>query len=179
MGHVISGKPPTTVLLDLVCRWGKDVQFQTHDSGWIIFTFPSLDIRDRVLSGGSYLVYGYHLFLKEMPRCFIFLEEDMNALPSWVQIHGLPLGCWNYIILSNIAPELGTPIHMDLLTYGLKWVNYARVHVEMDAAIPRIYDLDIVLPTGDATVKFLYEHEVKFCNERNKAGHESSNCPNL
>lgn len=179
LGHVISGKPPKTALLDLVRRWGKDVKFQTHESGWIVFTFPSMDVRDRILSGGPYLVYGYHLFLKEMPHCFRFREEDMNTLPSRIQIHGLNPDCWNYTILSNIASEPGTPIHMDLLTYGRKRVKFARVLVEMDAAIPRIYDHDIELPTGETMVKFVFEHDVKFCNECKKAGHESSRCPSL
>lgn len=30
LGYVDSGKPPTFALLDLVHRWGKDVNFQTH-----------------------------------------------------------------------------------------------------------------------------------------------------
>lgn len=32
------------------------------------------------------MVYGYHLFLEDMPTCFRFREEDMNSLPSWIQI---------------------------------------------------------------------------------------------
>lgn len=154
LGFVISGRPPTKALIDLVRRWGKDVHFQTHESGWIIFTFPSLEARAKVLNGGTYLVYGYHLFLKEMPRCFKFKEEDMNTLPAWVQIHGLPPDCWNHYVLSNIASEIGCPIHMDLLTHGRKRVKYARVLVEMDAAVARIHDLEVILPTGKTTINF-------------------------
>lgn len=179
LGYVISGRPPTAALIDLVRRWGKDVQFQTHDNGWIIFSFPSLDARAKVLSGGPYLVYGYHLFLKEMPRCFRFKDEDMNALPSWVQVHGLPPDCWNHYVLSNIGSEIGCSIHMDLLTYGHKRVKYARVLIEMNVAFPRTYELEINLPFGAVKINFVYEHDISFYKNCNKAGHGFSLCPLL
>lgn len=72
LGYVNSGKPPSAALFDLVKRWGSNIQFQTCDSGWIIFTFHSEEVLSRILEGGSYMVYGYHLFLKEMPMCFRF-----------------------------------------------------------------------------------------------------------
>lgn len=45
LGYVISGKPPLAALFDLVKRWGSSIQFQTHDSGLIIFRFPSVEVR--------------------------------------------------------------------------------------------------------------------------------------
>lgn len=54
------------------------------------------------------MVYGYHLFLKEMSICFRFREEDMNLLSSWIQIHGLPPDCWNRNVLSILTTYLGT-----------------------------------------------------------------------
>lgn len=62
LGYVISGRPPNGALLDLVRRWGKHIHFQIHESGWIVNTFPNHDVKERVLSGGNYMVYGYHLF---------------------------------------------------------------------------------------------------------------------
>lgn len=63
------------------------------------------------------MVYGYHLFLKEMSMCFRFREEDMNSLPYWIQMHGLPPDCWNRHVLSTLASYLGTPVHMNMLTH--------------------------------------------------------------
>lgn len=109
------------------------MHFQTHESGWIILTFPIQDARAKVLSGGPHLVYGYHLFLKEMSHCFKFKDEDMNTLLSWVQVHGFPPNCWNHYVLSNIASEIGRPIHMDL--FMVERVKYARVLNEMDVVV--------------------------------------------
>lgn len=74
LGYFISGRPPTTALIYFVRRRWNGVHFQTHESDWIIFTFPSLDARAKILSGGPYLFYVYHLVLKKMPRCFKLKE---------------------------------------------------------------------------------------------------------
>lgn len=125
LGYVISGKPPTAALTDLVRRWESNIKFQTHESGWIIFTFPSAEVQARILVGGPYMVYGFHMIIKEMPKCFWFKEEDMNTIPVWIQIHGLPLDCWNSYILSRLASVIGKPIHLDMLTHDRKHVKFA------------------------------------------------------
>ncbi|XP_073033319.1 uncharacterized protein [Primulina eburnea] len=176
LGYIISGKPPTAALFDLVKRWGSGVRFQTHESGWIIFTFPTTEMRDKILNDGPYLVFGFHLFLKEMPRCFRFREEDMNSIPSWVQIHGLPPDCWNFKILSKLASRVGNPIHMDMLTHERKRVKYARVLVEVETSKPKVNDVNVVLPIGAVEVKFLYEQDIKFCAKCKQTGHVMNEC---
>ncbi|XP_075507580.1 uncharacterized protein LOC142544415 [Primulina tabacum] len=174
--YVISGKPPTAALFDLVRRRGSDIHFQTHDSGWIVFTFLNVEVRDRILGGGSYMVYEYHLFLKEMPRCFRFRDEDMNSMPLWVQIHVLPPDCWNFNILSKLACRLGNPIHMDMLTHDRKRIKYARVLIEMEASKPKLLELEIELPFEDVMIKFEYEQDIKFCDVCHRAGDASVSC---
>lgn len=176
LGYVISGKPPTAALFDLVKRWGGNIEFQTHESGWIVFKFPSKDVRSRILEGGSYMVFGYHLFLKEMPVCFRFREEDMNSLPTWVQIHGLPPDCWNHKVLSKLTSYVGTPVHMDLLTHERKRMKYARVLVEIDISKPKVEEMEIVIPIGKVKVQFQYEHDYKPCEYCHKPGHAKENC---
>lgn len=122
------------------------------------------------------MVYGYHLFIKEMPRCFRFRAEDMNSLPMWVQIHGLPPDCWNNFILSRVASKIGIPIHMDLLTKNRKRVKYARVLVEIDATLDKIKECKIKLPIGAVDITFEYEQDVKFCPLCKQAGHVADSC---
>lgn len=122
------------------------------------------------------MVYGYHLFLKEMSMCFRFREEDMNSLPYWIQMHGLPPDCWNRHVLSTLASYLGTPVHMNMLTHEHKRVKFARVLVEIDISKPKLLELDIVLPIGKVKVNFEYEHEFKPCEHCRKPGHVKENC---
>lgn len=122
------------------------------------------------------MVYGYHLFLKKMPRCFRFREEDMNSLPCWIQIHGLPPDCWNAHVLSLITTCIGTPVHMDMLTYERKRVKYARVLVEVDITKTKVYEIDIKLPIGVVSMRFEYEREFKICEHCKNLGHEKSSC---
>ncbi|XP_073036527.1 uncharacterized protein [Primulina eburnea] len=165
-------------LFDLVRRWGPDIRFQTHDSGWIIFTFPTTELRDCILNEGSYLVFGFHLFLKEMPRCFRFREEDMNSIPAWVQIHGLPPDCWNFNILSKLASRVGKPIHMDMLTHDRKRFEFARVLIEVETTKQKTTDIVVKLPIGDVVVKFIYEQDIKYCGLCKKTGHATADCCN-
>ncbi|XP_073046253.1 uncharacterized protein [Primulina eburnea] len=125
------------------------------------------------------MVFGYHLFLKEMPRCFRFREDDMNSFPAWVQIHGLPPDCWNYKILSKLASKIGNPIHMDMLTHDRKRVKYARVLVEIDTSKPKIAELNVRLPIGIIAIKLEYEHDIPICDNCHRAGHATSNCSRI
>ncbi|XP_073300490.1 uncharacterized protein [Primulina huaijiensis] len=176
LGYVISGKPSTATLFDLIKRWGNDIKFQTHDSAWIVFNFPNIEAKERVLEGGPYMVFGFHIFLKEMPRCFRFREEDMNSVPSWVQIHGLSPDCWNYSILSKLASKVGKLIHMDMLTHERKRVKYACVLIEMEVSKQRIGELDVELPFGDIKIRFEYEQDFKVCEICHHAGHNLAHC---
>lgn len=69
--------------------------------------------------------------------CYWFRDEDMNTLPSWIQIHGLPPYCWNHHVLSTLASYIGTPVHMDMLTHDRKRVKYARLLIEYDVSKPK------------------------------------------
>ncbi|XP_073291645.1 uncharacterized protein [Primulina huaijiensis] len=176
LGYVISGKPPTAALFDLVKRWGNEIKFQTQENGWIVFTFPSNEAKDKVLQGGPYMVYGFHLFLKEMPDCFRFREEDMNSIPTWVQIHGLPPVCWNFKVLSKLASRVGNPIHMDMLTHERKRMKFARVLIEVENSKPRVTEMAVELPIGDVMIKFEDEQDFKVCTKCHRVGHISVNC---
>ncbi|XP_073151836.1 uncharacterized protein [Henckelia pumila] len=177
VGCVVGRKLNGYVVKEFVRQWGSKVRIEIHDSGWIMFFFSNEDEMKRVLEGGPYLVFGRHLFLKELPPCFLFRVEDMLMLPSWVQIHGLPADCWTTKSLSKIASVLGKPIHTDILTMSKGKSLFARVLVEMDSSKPRIYEYPIMLPNGILTnVRFVYETELKYCSKCNSLGHSFEQC---
>lgn len=179
VGCMVGRKLNGYAVRELIKRWGKKVRFQIHESGWITFTFESNEDRQIVLKGGPYMLFGRYIFLKEMPRCFLFRVEDMLSLPMWVQIHGLPVDCWTNMALSRIASVVGKPIHTDQLTQSKGKVNFARVLIEVDASQPKTYEFPINLPTGDKIkVRFVYEVDTKFCISCNVLGHSWDVCRN-
>lgn len=177
VGCMVGRKLNGYIVRELIKKWGKKVTFKIHESGWITFIFENEDDRQLVMSGGPYLIYGRYLYLKLMPRCFLFRVEDMLSLPTWVQIHGLPLDCWTTTALSKVASVVGKPLHTDQITQTRGKLGFARVLVEVDATIPKIYEYPINLPTGDrTTLRYVYETDPKFCTNCNVLGHSWDNC---
>lgn len=166
MGFVVGGRPPKAALLDLVKRWGSNITFQTHENGWITFRFPSADVRDRILSGGTYMVYGFHLVLQELPPCFRFREEDLNTLTLWVQIMASHPIVGTHMYLVGLRLRL---VSQFIWIYLLK---FARVLIELKADQPRIGELQVEFsPIDDVEVKFIYEQDINFCVMCNIMGH--------
>lgn len=92
------------------------------------------------------MIFGKQLFLKKLPSCFLFSKDDMEFIPSWMQVCGLPADCWTTSVLSKIASAVGKPIHTDVLTITKRGANYARVLIEIDAEKPRILDYVVKFP---------------------------------
>lgn len=64
-------------------RWWLPCWFFMHKCGWVVYRFDSEEDRDRVLVGGPYFKFGIPLFLKLMPSCFLFDEDDRYIL-AWI-----------------------------------------------------------------------------------------------
>jgi hypothetical protein len=65
-------------------HWKYYTNFTMHDSGWLIFAFPTENTMLEVLGGGPYYVFGRPLILKVMPDFFDFTSPDMTKMPTWV-----------------------------------------------------------------------------------------------
>ncbi|KAG6492641.1 hypothetical protein ZIOFF_047606 [Zingiber officinale] len=118
-------------------RWKVPYEFYMHKSGWVVYRFDTMQDRDKVLLGGPYFAYGIPLFLKIMPRCFLF-DEDGRYVSAWVQIHGLPPDYWSPKVLGLIGSEIGRPMYTDKLTRTRERLTYARLLVEVSVHDERI-----------------------------------------
>lgn len=98
-----------------------------HQSGWVLFRFSDKHELDRILAGGPYFIYGRTLLLHSLLEYLCFQEEDYSIVPTWVQLHNLPLQCWNTRAISRIASRLGKPLCVDQITLERKRISYARV----------------------------------------------------
>ncbi|XP_074570567.1 uncharacterized protein LOC141827233 [Curcuma longa] len=156
-------------------KW-PSYQFFMHKSGWVVFRFDKEEDRETVLQGGPYFVFGIPLFLKKMPKCFMF-EEDGRFVPAWIQIHGLPPDCWSQFVLSKVGSEVGKPLYTDSLTRTRERLGYARLMVEIPTFEDRIHEVPITLPTGvQVDLKIIYETTPAFCQKCNRMGHDTEAC---
>lgn len=59
----------------IATRWVVSSNFQLHTSGWVIYKFENEEDRERIFLGRPYFVFVIPLFLKIMPRCFLFADD--------------------------------------------------------------------------------------------------------
>jgi hypothetical protein len=158
-------------------HWKYYANFTMHDSGWLIFAFPTENTMLEVLGGGPYYVFGRPLILKVMPDFFDFTSPDMTKMPTWVRFPNLPLRCWTPLCLSKLASVIGKPIHYDDPTTNMIRLSYARVLIEVDLLRALPNSDNVVLPNGSPLAQqVLYESLPRFCKLCNVWGHNATAC---
>lgn len=182
-GHCLIGcfagnYPGHNALRELCKGWKVPSKFFKHNSGWIVFQFECEVDRDAVFASGPYFAYGRPLILKSMPRCFqIDKAQDLNLVPVWIKLPGLPPDMWSESILSKIGSRVGTPMYTDSLTRTRKQYNYARMLVEIDASKELVNFVDMRLLNGETRKQFVeYEFVPKYCTDCKQLGHSLSGC---
>lgn len=148
-----------------------------HDSGWLIFVFPSKMEMLDILGGGSYYVFGRPLILKVMSDFFDFKATDMAKIPTWVRFPNLPLRCWTPICLSKLASMIGKPIHCDDHTTNMTRLSYVRVLIEVDLLLDLPTSVNVVLLNGIfLSQQVMFEALPRFCKYCRVLGHTISTC---
>ncbi|KAK4415298.1 hypothetical protein Salat_2637100 [Sesamum alatum] len=178
VGYIAGKFPGFKAIREMAHSWGAT--FQQHASGWLIFRFARDEDRQHTLAGGPYFIFGRPLFLKNMPDCFEFKEDDISLTPVWAILPALPLECWNPKALGKIGSAVGNPIAMDSLTFKMERVSYARILVEVDASKPLVDKIEFMFPNG-VTRKQPVDYEVtpKFYSDCCKFGHLKDSCQGL
>lgn len=75
IGHVAGRFPSFASPLNFISKnWKHKTNFTMHDSGWLIFAFPSeIEMLD-IMGGGPYYVFGWPLILKIMSGFLLILK---------------------------------------------------------------------------------------------------------
>jgi len=177
VGYFAGRFPGKIALLKLCNSWNVKFNYYAHSSGWLIFRFENEVDRDRVMAEGPYFVFGRPLMLKIMPSCFEFDDKDVSLMPVWINLPGLPLDCWNSVILSKICSKIGKPLTTDHLTASKERVSYARILVEIDASRELVRSVHMRFPSGKIRSQpVIYEFEPKFCPTCKVFGHSLAGC---
>lgn len=164
----------------LVDKWNTQCEILPHQSGWVLFQFKSKTELERILATGPYFIYGRTLLLRTLPEDFSFQDEDYNIVPTRVELHNLPLQCWNTRAISRIASKLGKPLCIDNITLERRKISYARVLIEMDTSVKPLESFEVRLPSGVIYNQYVhYENCPKFCNHCYMFGHLWENCRHL
>ena len=107
------------------------------------------------------------------------LEFNMAKLPIWVHLGNIPLELFSQRRISYIANALGNPLYMDRITASQQRLAFARVCIELDAAVEVPRHIEVVLRNGrtvmvNVTVPWM---PLK-CSVCNIFGHSVKDCAN-
>ncbi|GAB2278371.1 hypothetical protein Dimus_013056, partial [Dionaea muscipula] len=177
IGYFFGNFPGVEALRQLCDSWYPGITFNLHNSGWILFRFPSEAQLLAVLHKGPIVVRGQILIIRRMPPFFNFAKEGRSLMPIWVVLPNIPLQLMRRECLEVIGSQIGTPIMTDKLTHTLERVSFARMLVEVDLSQPMISDIVIKLPGNIIHTQLIkYEKRPLFCSQCWSIGHDASKC---
>ncbi|GJY34943.1 putative reverse transcriptase domain-containing protein [Tanacetum coccineum] len=107
------------------------------------FQISSMDGLDVMLENGPWFIQNNPLILKKWHPDENLLKEDVNTVPIWVKLHGIPVTAFSKDCLSAIATKLGTPLMHESYTSDMcmQILGESRytcnVHVEYEWKPPR------------------------------------------
>nr|TKR98217.1 hypothetical protein D5086_0000205770 [Populus alba] len=151
----------------------------TTANGFMIFRFNTEDKMHAVLEKGPWMFGGKNIILQQWHPRFQFDKTKISTLPVWVRLHGLPFPLWSKQGLSLAASMVGRPLSCDELTYSCTRLEYARICVEVDAALPFVHNFEIEshLSPTPITVTVEYEWKPTSCEKCKVFGHSCSKLP--
>ncbi|KAJ6887634.1 hypothetical protein NC652_028790 [Populus alba x Populus x berolinensis] len=133
----------------------------TTTNGFIIFRFNTADEMQTVLEKGPWMFGGKNIILQQWHPRFQFDKNKISTLPVWIRLHGLPFPLWSRQGLSLAASMVGRPLSCDELTYNCSRLEYARLCVEVDAALPFVHSFEIESPLSIAPITVTVDYEWK------------------
>ncbi|KAG6780113.1 hypothetical protein POTOM_012965 [Populus tomentosa] len=145
----------------------------TTANGFMIFRFNTEENMHSVLEKGPWMFGGKNIILQQWHPRFQFDKNKISTLPVWIRLHGLPFPLWSKQGLSLAASMIGRPLSCDEQTYNCTRLEYARVCVEIDAALPYVqnFEIDSPLSAEPITVTVDYEWKPSRCEKCHVFGH--------
>nr|TKS17241.1 hypothetical protein D5086_0000020720 [Populus alba] len=153
-------------------HYGLEDVMTTAD-GFMIFRFNTVEDMLGVLEKGPWMFGGKAIILQQWHPHLVLDKNKINKLPVWICLHGLPFPLWSKSGLSLSASMVGRPLSCDEQTFNNTRLDFARVCVEIDAALPLIHQFEIETPlsTEPILIKVEYEWKPSRCNKCCLFGH--------
>lgn len=116
----------------------RDLEMEEADHDKFIFSFQSSVSMNRVLEEAPWNNRGFPLVLKSWKIGDTINKVDLSSFPSWVQIHGLPMGQTTKAMARAAASKVGEVVEVDFRFSREVWVTqFIRVKVMVLVAQPQ------------------------------------------
>ncbi|KAK8672311.1 hypothetical protein V6N13_110684 [Hibiscus sabdariffa] len=152
VGQFIGKAPNFGFMQKLVNNlWGKhgDVEVSSAGDSLFVFRFVNASVRDWVLESGPWHFQNKLLILRCWEPNMSRMDFNLDRIPVWVHLSGVPLELFSQKGLSYIASALGYPLYMDSITASKQRLAYAKVCVEISVDFDLPCSVDVKLQNGN------------------------------
>ncbi|XP_024007228.1 uncharacterized protein LOC112083433 [Eutrema salsugineum] len=105
---------------------------------------------------------------------------DIDAIPIWAHLKGMPFDLMHHKGISLVASLVGEPKEMDEFTRNMVSLSEAHVKVEQNLNTPLPSSAEVVRESGEVlTVAVEYPWILPICSHCKEIGHVIRYCPGL
>lgn len=111
------------------------------DNGFYMVKFDLEADREKVISGGPWMIFDYYLAVSTWDPDFASSTAKIEKTMVWVRFPGMNLVYYDESPLLAMASAIGKPIKVDQRTLSVDRGRFARVCVEIDLNQPVVAQL--------------------------------------
>ncbi|XP_019176759.1 PREDICTED: uncharacterized protein LOC109172055 [Ipomoea nil] len=142
-----------------------------------LFQFPHLRDLHRVIEDGPWSFENHLLICEQVPPNVRPEEVELESIPFWIQIHGLPAMYASPEFISQIGNYIGEFITLDPFNFGGAWRSFYRIRVRLSVSAPIKQRMKLVRRDGTTQwLTFKYERLSTFCYCCGILGHSDKFC---
>ena len=104
-------------------------------------------------------------------------DQDLQRIPFWIQIRGIPLHFLTERMVTSIGGRLGHFLETDFGGDGTALVDYVRVRILWNIEDPLRFQRLFQFGDEACVLKFRYEKFRNFCSKCGLISHEANDCP--
>ncbi|XP_057441890.1 uncharacterized protein LOC130733681 [Lotus japonicus] len=142
------------------------------DNGFYMVKFDRDEDRDKVMSGGPWMIFDHYLAVATWSPEFISPAARVKKTLAWIRIPGLNVAFYNESYLMSAARAIGKPIRLDRNTLRADRGRFARICVELDLDKPVVGKICL----EDYWYKIEYEGLHVICTKCGCYGHRACEC---
>lgn len=155
-------------------RFVSDLKIEEAGANRFLFTFPTSEEKDCVLSQGPWNFKGSYMVLKEWEPKKTNDEVDLSFVVYWIQIHGLPLEIFDEDNARLIGNKLGEILEMDNIG---EHISFLRLKIRFLATQPLQPGFPYYHEDGASVwIGFKYERLFSFCFHCGLIDHTIGSC---
>ncbi|XP_016195197.1 uncharacterized protein LOC107636187 [Arachis ipaensis] len=140
--------------------------------GYFLVKFDRMNDREKVLLGGSWMIFGHYIAVKPWTPDFKPYEDTFEETMVWIRISGLSIWYYQDKAMMRIASAVGRPVKVDLATKLVERGKFARACVQINLDLPVVRSVIV----DEFEYKVEYECLHLICDKCNYFGHPTTDC---